>query len=100
KVIYRFDSAGKNRGGQRTGVRRRSNSPTIGTSSGGISITFLLVILLVALAVIVFVLVQNNIVGKKRITSASPEEQPEETENIFEINYQKEIEKAIADKNY
>jgi hypothetical protein len=59
-----------------------------------------LLILVLALAAIIFFLIKNNVVGKKRPQPSALAEQPEETENIFDINYQNEIEKAIASGNY
>jgi hypothetical protein len=59
----------------------------------------LVFILLIAVAFIVFFLVRTNVIAAKRSIKVQGEEK-EELENIFGINYQKELDKALKDKNY
>ena len=59
-----------------------------------------LVIIILAFAAIIFFLIKTNVVNRRRALVPGNEDQPEESENIFDINYQKEIEKAIASGNY
>ena len=59
-----------------------------------------LVIIILAFAAIIFFLIKTNVVNRRRTFVPGNEDQPEESENIFDINYQKEIEKAIASGNY
>jgi hypothetical protein len=55
--------------------------------------------LIIALAFIIFFLVRTNVVTPRR--SVRPvEEDHENLENIFEINYQRELDKALKEKNY
>lgn len=64
------------------------------------NMTTLLVIVVLFLGILAWYLLQNNIVGRRQsiIGEASSEEST--TENIFGINYQKEIEKAIDACDY
>jgi len=64
------------------------------------NMTTLLVIVVLFLGILAWYLLQNNIVGRN--SSVIAEKANEETigENIFDINYQKEIEKAINGGDY
>ena len=59
------------------------------------NMTTLLVIVLVFLGILAWYLVQNNIVRRKELITAEKISADTTGENIFDINYQKEIEKAV-----
>jgi hypothetical protein len=68
-------------------------------TSHWLSTKALVFILLIALAFIIFFLIRTNVVAARRIIKTQNEEL-ENPENIFEINYQRELDKALKDKNY
>ena len=64
------------------------------------NMTTLLVIVVLFLGVLAWYLFQNNIVGKSQSVIAEKLNEEISPENIFEINYQKEIEKAVSAGDY
>ena len=68
-------------------------------ASHWLSTKALIFIMLIALVLIIFFLVRTNVVSARR-TSKTEDEQPENPENIFDINYQRELDKALKEKNY
>lgn len=104
KIILSSDSTGKRQSMQkRQSIREneRGNEEDISIrKTGWLNTNIFLIVLLLALGVIIFFLIKNNIVGRKMVSPTAEGEQPGEAENIFDINYQKEIDKAIAEKNY
>jgi hypothetical protein len=64
------------------------------------NMTTLLVIVVLFLGILAWYLLQNNIVGRRRSIIGENSSEENTTENIFEINYQKEIEKAIGAGDY
>ena len=64
------------------------------------NMTTLLVIVVLFLAVLAWYLFQNNIVGKSESIITEKLNEDLSSENIFEINYQKEIEKAVNAGDY
>jgi len=103
KIILSSDSTGKGQSIQkRQPIQKneKGEEEEIAIRTGWLNTNVLLIILLLALGAIIFFLVKNNIVGRKMAQSPAEAEQPAESENIFDINYQKEIDKAIAGKNY
>ena len=69
------------------------------TGSQWLDLKTLTVILVIFILGVIFFLVRTNVAGRGRRTTTTGEEM-EEPENIFEINYQREIDKAISEKNY
>jgi len=64
------------------------------------NMTTLLVIVLVFLGILALYLVQNNIVRRKELITAEKISADTTGENIFDINYQKEIERAVNGGDY
>jgi len=64
------------------------------------NMTTLLVIVVLFLGILSWYLLQNNIVSRNRSISAEKISEDITGENIFDINYQKEIEKAINAGDY
>jgi len=64
------------------------------------NMTTLLVILVLFLGILAWYLFQNNIIGKRGSIGTEKKDEDIISENIFEINYQKEIEKAIDAGDY
>ena len=64
------------------------------------NMTTFLVIVVLFLGILAWYLLQNNIVGRKRSIISEKVNDDIGTENIFEINYQKEIDKAISAGDY
>ncbi len=64
------------------------------------NMTTLLVIVVLFLGILAWYLLQNNIVGRKQSIIAGKKNDDISAENIFDINYQKEIEKAIDAGDY
>jgi hypothetical protein len=64
------------------------------------NMTTLLVIVVLFLGLLTWYLLQNNIVGRRQSIIGENSREENTTENIFEINYQKEIEKAINAGDY
>jgi len=64
------------------------------------NMTTLLVILLLFLGILALYLVQNNIVGRKELITTEKISADITGENIFDINYQKEIERAVNAGDY
>ena len=64
------------------------------------NMTTLLVIVVLFLGILAWYLLQNNIVGRKRSITAEKISEDIAAENIFDINYQKEIEKAVKAGDY
>lgn len=64
------------------------------------NMTTLLVIVVLFLGILAWYLLQNNIVGRRRAITGEKINDDILTENIFEINYQKEIESAINAGDY
>ena len=62
--------------------------------------TTLLVIVVLFLGILSWYLLQNNIVGRKQSISTGKINEDITGENIFDINYQKEIEKAVNAADY
>jgi len=67
-------------------------------TSRWLSMPVLVIILVIFAAVLIFMLVKNNVVSSARYKEKIEDE--ETPEDIFNIPYEKEINKAIADKNY
>ena len=65
-----------------------------------INMTTLLVILVIFLGILAWYLFQNNIVGRRQSIARETVSEENSVENIFDINYQKEIEKAITAGDY
>jgi len=65
-----------------------------------INMTTLLVIVVLFLALLAWYLFQNNIVGRNRSITAEKIREDITSENIFDINYQGEIEKAVNARDY
>ncbi|HEV8506672.1 MAG TPA: hypothetical protein VGQ53_14780 [Chitinophagaceae bacterium] len=65
-----------------------------------INMTTLLVIVVLFLGILAWYLLQNNIVGRRQSIVAEKVSEEITGENIFEINYQKEIEKAVTAGDY
>ena len=68
-------------------------------SSQWLNLKTLTVILVVFILGVIFFLVKINVAGRRR-SEVTKEEEPGETENIFDIRYQQEIEKAVREQNY
>jgi hypothetical protein len=64
------------------------------------NMTTLLVIVVLFLGILAWYLLQNNIVGRKQSITAEKISDDITAENIFDINYQKEIEKAVNASDY
>jgi hypothetical protein len=64
------------------------------------NMTTLLVIVVLFLGILAWYLLQNNIVGRRQSIIGENSSVEINTENIFEINYQKEIEKAVNSGDY
>lgn len=64
------------------------------------SMTMLVVIVVLFIGLLGWYLFQNNIIRRKQRVAGEKEEATILEENIFEIDYQKEIEKAIRGLNY
>jgi hypothetical protein len=62
--------------------------------------TTLLVIVVLFLGILAWYLLQNNIVGRRQSIIGKNSSEEISAENIFEINYQKEIEKAVNSGDY
>jgi hypothetical protein len=58
------------------------------------------VIVVLFLGILAWYLLQNNIVGRKQSITAEKTGEDITAENIFDINYQKEIEKAVNAGDY
>lgn len=71
-----------------------------GRSGSWLSTPVLVAILAIFIAALTFYLIKSNIVSRKRITTADDKIIEEDNEDIFAINYQKDIDKAIKDQNY
>jgi hypothetical protein len=98
KIISSSYSKGKGEPIQKKGHPEEEDDSSERTS--WLNTNVFLIILVLAFAAIIFFLVKNNVVGRKPVLSSVEAEQPGDSENIFDINYQKEIDKAIAEKNY
>lgn len=64
------------------------------------NMTTLLVIVVLFLGILLWYLFQNNIVGRNRAIAGDKAGEEITADNIFEINYQKEIEKAINARDH
>jgi len=64
------------------------------------NMTTLLVIVVLFLAILAWYLLQNNIVGRNQSITAEKIRENIASENIFDINYQREIEKAVNARDY
>jgi len=64
------------------------------------NMTTLLVIVILFLGILTWYLLQNNIVVRKQSITAEKISEDTTGENIFDINYQKEIEKAVNAGDY
>jgi hypothetical protein len=64
------------------------------------NMTTLLVIVVLFLAILAWYLLQNNIVGRNQSITAEKIREDIASENIFDINYQREIEKAVNARDY
>ena len=64
------------------------------------NMTTLLVIVVLFLGILSWYLLQNNIVGRKQSIATGKINEDITGENIFDINYQKEIEKAVNAADY
>jgi len=64
------------------------------------NMTTLLVIVVLFLGILAWYLLQNNIVGRRKTVIAEKINEDITGENIFDINYQKEIEKAVNAGDY
>jgi hypothetical protein len=64
------------------------------------NMTTLLVIVVLFLGILAWYLLQNNIVGRNQSITTKKTTEDLVTEDIFDINYQKEIEKAISGGDY
>ena len=64
------------------------------------NMTTLLVIVVLFLGLLAWYLLQNNIVGRNQSIATKKITEDLATEDIFDINYQKEIEKAISGGDY
>jgi len=65
-----------------------------------INMTTLLVIVVLFLGILAWYLLQNNIVGRNQPITSKKISEELATENIFDINYKKEIERAIHAGDY
>jgi len=65
-----------------------------------INMTTLLVIVVLFLAILAWYLLQNNIVGRNQAITAEKIREDITSENIFDINYQREIDKAVNARDY
>jgi hypothetical protein len=68
-------------------------------TSHWLSTQMLVIIMLIALGAIIYFLMRSNIVTAGRQT-VSQDDDTEGLENIFEINFKKELDKALTEKNY
>jgi len=64
------------------------------------NMTMLVVIVVIFIGLLGWYLFQNNIIRRKQRFNPGDKEQEISEENIFDINYQQEIEKAIDSANY
>jgi hypothetical protein len=81
-------------------IKESTSTTTYHPQRRWLSLPMLVAILLLFMAIIVFFLFKSNVVAGRRSPIKTDEEELAETEDIFSINYQKEIDKAIRDKNY
>ena len=96
-----YGSSGSSKGRKQTVQKNDENEKDASfEKTSWLNTNVFLIILVLALAAIIFFLIKNNIVGKNRGQTSAVAEEPEESENIFDINYQKEIGNAIANGNY
>lgn len=79
---------------------KEKNFKTTERSFQWINMTTLLVIVVLFLGILAWYLLQNNIVGRNQSITAKKISEDLSTEDIFDINYQKEIEKAINAGDY
>jgi len=64
------------------------------------SMTMLVIIVVLFLGVLVWYLFQNNIIARKKSLTGIKKDEEANHENIFDIDYQKEIDRAIQLANY
>ena len=79
--------------------REEPDKPVFNKQTHWLNTQLFVIIMIIALGLIIFFLLRSNIVATRGPSAQAEGEQPE-SENIFDINYRKELEKAIANKNY
>jgi hypothetical protein len=79
---------------------KEKNFKTTEPSFQWINMTTLLVIVVLFLGILAWYLLQNNIVGRNQPITSKKISEDLSTEDIFDINYQKEIEKAMNAGDY
>lgn len=65
-----------------------------------LNLTILMIVVVIFLGILLWYLFQNNIIRRNRTILSGQKEKDAVEENIFEINYQREIEKAITAGDY
>lgn len=78
---------------------KEKRTKNFNTPSQWMSMTTLVVIVAIFLGILIWYLFKNNIISRTQ-TIASEGKKREGEENIFDINYQREIERAVSDANY
>jgi hypothetical protein len=103
KKSVTIDGPGKNskkgNGDNSTTEVKETDQPARFRENRWLSTPVFVAILVLFIGLIAWFLIRNNVVGRRNI-SGTNEEPVDEHEDIFSINYQRDIDNAIRDKNY